>query len=85
MELPTAREVADFIFKVVDENGDGELQLSELKDYIQSLLPHLTITEEDIYRLMKDFDKNFDGVISKEEMVHVMEVYLKTSRVSIKF
>ena len=85
MELPTSEEVTEYIFHLIDENGDGVLQLSELKDYIQSLLPHLIITEEDIFRLMRDFDKNFDGVISKQEMIYIIDQYLKTSRVNIKF
>ena len=52
-------------FAKLDTNGDGTLDIFELRKIL--LYGEERLTEEDVERIIKDFDKNGDGKISLKE------------------
>ncbi|KAK6308085.1 hypothetical protein J4Q44_G00213560 [Coregonus suidteri] len=59
------------LFRVFDKNGDGYIDLEELKTILESTGE--AITEDDIEELMKDGDKNNDGKIDYDEFLEFMK------------
>ena len=57
-------------FRVFDKNGDGFIQLEELKAVMKSLGNKLTDKELD--DMLKKYDADGDGQISYEEFVVMM-------------
>ena len=57
-------------FRVFDKNGDGFIQLEELKAVMKSLGNKLTDKELD--DMLKKYDTDGDGQISYEEFVVMM-------------
>ena len=68
------------LFSIADANGDGILQLPELKQLLQ--LCGFELTAEQIANFVAEVDKNGDGVIEYNEFVPVMSKMLQESKPS---
>ena len=66
--MPSKAEVIA-AFKVVDTDGDGAISVAELKAILTRPVrgQAATLTDSQVEDLVKEFDKNKDGVPSTEE------------------
>ena len=61
-------------FQKLDKDKSGHLEVSEVKQWLHDKATEvLTITEEDVIRLIALVDNNFDGKISFEEFVQLAD------------
>ena len=69
------------IFKIMDDNGNGSLDLSEFaKGVIES---KVEITDYDIRTLFAAFDRNRDGTIQYDEFLRVVRGDMNTRRLAL--
>lgn len=54
-------------FKKIDTNGDGTLDVKELRDAVSSVHPDMPA--KDIQRIVEEIDANGDGVIDYQEFI----------------
>jgi len=81
----SARDIAA-LFKILDDSGDGELDLDEFKDLVRKL--RIGLQDHQTAMLFNFIDKDGGGTIDDEEFVRAVfpmeytEIYNKPSRVS---
>mmetsp|Transcript_23334 Transcript_23334/g.64890 ORF Transcript_23334/g.64890 Transcript_23334/m.64890 type:complete len:786 (+) Transcript_23334:387-2744(+) len=56
---------ADYVFKTIDKNGDGEIDKEELGELFERLGAEMT--DEELGEVFSQLDQDNDGVISEEE------------------
>jgi len=77
--MPKSLHEVKVIFKTWDEDGSGTISLKELQHVMQRLAPGMR--EEDLAALLREADKNNNGLIEYEEFVDWLT--LPTSGISI--
>ena len=70
-EQSTSEEVADNLFLVLDEDSSGTVSVAELRKGLEAV--GNALSEEDLAEVVKLFDRNGDGVISKSEFAAAIE------------
>jgi len=66
-KIDSTEKVLDNKLQSLDQDKDGELNILELKDAVQSILKHPTETEA--AALVELLDKDKDGVVSVVELL----------------
>jgi Ca2+-binding EF-hand superfamily protein len=67
----SVEQIADGVFKLLDENKDGNLTRGELKARLEAL--KCGLSEADIDQAMKLFDKDKSGSITKKEFLYAIK------------
>jgi calmodulin len=65
------KKLARSIFEMFDDDGSGEITLTEFSEALVKMNSGLTIDE--ITAIVRDFDEDGDGTISLEEFERVVE------------
>lgn len=73
VESSLTEEKLEAAFKMLDHDNSGKISISELRNRLGSSIP-----ESSFSMLVKEFDKNKDGEISKHEFIQMMK------RISLK-
>lgn len=60
----------EYIFNLIDTNGDGNIDSDELYAFMRNIYPD--ITEDDIENTISNIDSNGDGLISLSEFTSVI-------------
>ena len=60
-------------FLALDTDGNGDISVQEIETLLKSLKRKLRMSENEIKRLVKETDKNGDGVVDVEEFFHMVE------------
>ena len=60
-------------FLALDTDGNGDISVQELDSLLKSLKRKLRMSENEIKRMVKDTDKNGDGVVDVEEFFNMVE------------
>jgi Ca2+-binding EF-hand superfamily protein len=60
-------------FLALDTDGNGDISVQELDTLLKSLKRKLRMSENEIKKLVKDTDKNGDGVVDMEEFFSMVE------------
>ncbi|PAA91558.1 hypothetical protein BOX15_Mlig001728g1 [Macrostomum lignano] len=63
-------------FNMFDKNGNGEIEVNELRTVIQCLGQNPT--EKDVQLMIQEYDLNKDGTINFEEFCQMMKNRIKT-------
>jgi len=61
------------LFYLADKDDSKTITLLELRDALQTVLPHNECTPSDILKIMQAFDKNQDYMIDRKEYMKVFE------------
>merc|ERR1712020_304381 len=60
-------------FLALDQDGDGDISLKEMKVLLKSLKTKLRMSETEINKLLRTFDQNGDGTIDVKEFMAIIE------------
>src|SRR3990167_3637601 len=69
------RQVYDTIFKMIDDDGGGSLEESELKGALEKLGEPLT--DEEIKDMIKEIDLDGDGAVNPEEFYLMIQTRIQ--------
>ena len=76
----TTEEKLEYLFKDIDTDNNGSLSLKEIKKMISALkaqVNHDLLMQNREFLLLQaifdKFDKNNDGIVSKEEFINVLK------------
>ena len=76
----TTEEKLDYLFKDTDADGNGSLSFKEVKKMVSALkaqvIHNLLMQNGELIffqAIFDKFDKNSDGIVSKEEFVNVLK------------
>ena len=64
-------------FAGLDKDGDKEVSIKELRDLLNSMKVQLVLTDGQIDRVIKQIDKDDDGVVEIEEFNEIIEKFDK--------
>jgi Ca2+-binding EF-hand superfamily protein len=65
--LDEERRTIDKVFKIVDKDNSGHIDLKELEDMFKIFKEDSSLLSNTIQRIMKNVDKDFDNMISANE------------------
>lgn len=57
-------------FRLFDQNGDGQIDINDLK-YVADLIGE-TMSQEELYEMIKEADQNRDGFVTEEDFKRVV-------------
>jgi len=72
IEIVVTEENIDLAFNYIDVDGSGKLTVQEIREKLGD-----SVTEAQYNALLKDFDKNSDGEISRYEFRDMMKALVK--------
>lgn len=76
--LRPGQDAIDRLFKEIDENGNGEIDFSEFKDFVQ-------LREVQLVKIFRDMDQDLDGRVNENEIMFALKHYnLKADRETVR-
>lgn len=68
-----SREEIDKIFRLFDEEGTGKISFKNLKKIAQEIGE--TLTDEELYEMLEEADRDNDGMINPEEFYRYFHIH----------
>jgi len=73
---------ADYVFRQIDSDGNGNIDKSELKKLFEVL--DCNLTEDELDNVFKELDENGDGQVRKKKVMHATFCYFFPTKFDIR-
>jgi len=73
VKINTTEKVLGDKLKVLDQDGDGEISLNEIKDVVATVLKKGSSSEEQVSQMFQVLDSNKDGKVSVAELLYYIQ------------